>query len=100
MNGPLRETLYTGVMHPGDRLIHPPRIRVGNNITRQRFIVTNHSWSFYAKYAARTIGLILNPRAAELAACRKKCGLAAGRIAASRQPGRNKMRLSRRKNCG
>src|SRR6218665_1752575 len=30
----------------------------------------------------------------------KKCGLAAGKIAASRQPGRKKMRLSRRKNCG
>src|SRR6218665_1534585 len=43
------------------------------------------------------------PRAAELAAGRrpeKKCGLAAGKIAASRQPAGKEMRLSRRKNCG
>ena len=40
-----------------------------------------------------TLSVLLDPRAAELAAGRrprKKCGLAAEKIAASRQPGRKK----------
>ena len=89
-----------------ERLLHGAETLILKNTSNKKSV--DYKISYYLQfrrlvresnqlfYNSIISGLWLDPRAAELAAGRKKCGLAAGKIAASRQPGRKKMRLSRR----